>query len=123
MSLDLSFYSQEKECVDMIEVPEDFYAWLGKSDFSKISQSEPKEMKVDGESTEVSVVVLDWEARRKYSDFFRDEIVKESDKMLKQLGDAPSKEEYSQLSSRLKLLQDLRKQIEDEKIKYLNYLG
>jgi hypothetical protein len=68
-------------------------------------------------------VVLDWEARRKYSDFFRDEIVKESDKMLKQLGDAPSKEEYSQLSSRLKLLQDLRKQIEDEKIKYLNYLG
>lgn len=117
--LDVSFYSQAKEIVETIDIPDDFYQWLVESEFSKISRSETQEMRADGDPTEVSVVVLDWETRRKYSDFFRDEIVKKSDEMLEQLGASPSKEEYSPFYSQLKLLQDLRKQIENETIKYL----
>jgi len=120
--LDVSFYSQGQESVAPIEIPEDFYEWLAKSDFSKIGLSEKREMKIDDEPEQVDVVVLDWETRRKYSDFFRDEIVKQSDQMLEKLGDSPSKEEYSPFYSRLKLLQDLRKQIENETVKYLGRL-
>ncbi|MEB3885506.1 hypothetical protein [Lyngbya sp. CCY1209] len=122
MALDISFYSQDINRVNTIDISDDFYEWLAKSEFSKIGVAEKKDIEIDGEPEQVDVVVLDWETRRKYSDFFRDEIVKEGDKVLEQLGDSPSKEEYSPFYSRLKLLQDLRKQIENETIKYLGRL-
>lgn len=82
--LDLTFYSQDKEEAEIVEVSEDFYEWLARSEFSRIGQSEVREMKVDGEPIEVPVVSLERMNRRKLSDFFRDAIVEESDEMLNQ---------------------------------------
>jgi hypothetical protein len=118
--LDISFYSHDKEALDTIEISEIFYNWLIQSDFSKIGQSEEREMQGDGEIVKVPVVLLEGENRRKFSDFFRDAIVHESNSMLEKLGTSPSKEEYVNASSRLRDLQKLRKFIEDEKFKYFS---
>lgn len=118
--LDISFYSQSKEAVETVEFSEDLYTWLTQSEFSKIGKSEEKEMKGDGESVQVSVVLLEGDNRRKFSDFFRDVIVQESDGMLSKLGSSPSKQESLDAFSRLRTLQDLRKFVEDEKFKYLS---
>ncbi len=118
--LDFSFYSHDKKAVETIEISEDFYNWLTQSEFSKIGKSEEKEMQGDGEAVKVSVVFLEGENRRKFSDFFRDAIVYESENVVNKLGNSPSKEEYINAFSRLKDLQKLRKVIEDEKFKYFS---
>lgn len=116
--LDFTFYSGKKETLDTMAMPNDFYEWLSKSEFPRIGKAEKQEMTGDGEAVEVSAIPLEGENRRKFSNFFRDEIVHESDKMLNKLGDSPSKNEYMKHSSRLKTLQELRKLMEDEKNKY-----
>lgn len=118
--LDISFYSDDRKTLDTIEVSEVFYHWLIHSEFSKIGNSEEKEMQGDEEPVKVSVVTLEGENRRKLSDFFREAIVYESDSMLNKLGNSPSKEEYINASYRLKKMQNLRKIIEDEKFKYFS---
>lgn len=118
--LDISFYSRDKAAIETIEISEDFYNWLIQSEFSKIGRAEEREMQGDGEVVTVSVILLEGENRRKFSDFFRDAIVFESDNMLAKLGNSPSKEEYVSASSLLRNLQDLRKVIEDERFKYFS---
>lgn len=117
--LDITFYSQNKEEAKIVEISEDFYEWLARSEFSEIGKSELREMKVDGEPIEVSVVQLEGMNRRKLSDFFRNAIVEESDKMLQGLNRSQSKEEYRDATYKLSLLQKLRKPIENEQYKYL----
>ena len=117
--LDIVFYSQAKTTVNGVEVTENFYNWLIQSEFSQIGKTEKVEMKPDGEPVKVDAILLEGGNRRKFSNFFRDEIVQESDEVLRKLGDSPSKQEYADATFRLKNLQDLRKLVEDEKCKYL----
>jgi hypothetical protein len=117
--LDIIFYSQNKEESEVIEIPENFYQWLIESEFSQIGKSELTEMKIDGESEQVPVVKLEGSNRRKFSDFFRDAIVQESDEMLNKLGSDSSKQEYENIIYKLNMLQQLRKLIENEQYKYL----
>ncbi len=117
--LDISFYSDDKKIVDTVSLSEGFYLWLSKSDFSKIGKSEEKEMKADEEVVKVPVVFLEGENRRKFSTFFRDAIVQESNEMLDKLGSSPSMKEYSDYSYKLKTLHDILKLVENEKNKYL----
>lgn len=116
--LDITFSSQDKEEAEVMEVSEEFYQWLARSEFSRIGKSEVKEMKVDGEPVEVSIIQLEGMNRRKLSDFFRDAIVQETDEMQDKLGSSPSKEEYQESTYRLLMLQKLRKQIENEQYKH-----
>ncbi|MDY6786107.1 MAG: hypothetical protein SW833_26775 [Cyanobacteriota bacterium] len=117
--LDITFYSQDKEETEIVEVSEDFYEWLARSEFAKIGKSEVQKMKVDGEPIEVPVVSLEGLNRQQLSDFFRDAIVEESDEMLNQFLRSQSKEEYRDATHKLSLLQRLRKPIENEQYKYL----
>ncbi|MEJ1931526.1 hypothetical protein WDZ92_14845 [Nostoc sp. NIES-2111] len=119
--LDIVFYSQDKTTIGGVDVSEDFYEWLEKSDFSKIAKPQEIEMKPDGEAVKTSVILLEGGNRRKLSDFFRDVIVQESDDVLNKLGSSPSKQEYEDATYRLKQLQILRKLVEDEKSKYLEF--
>lgn len=118
--LDISFYSQANEITETIEVSQDFYQWLAQSEFSKIGKSQARAMKGDGEEITVFVVDLEGETRRKLSNFFRDEIVRESDDLIRILGDLSSKDQYSEAFARLKFLQALRRCVENERFKYLN---
>lgn len=118
--LDISFYSHSKEALEVVEISPEFYNWLIQSEFSKIGKSEENEMTGDGEVVKVPVVLLEGGNRRKFSDFFRDEIVQESESMLNKLGDSPSKQEYVDASFKLKALLNLCKFVENEKFKYLS---
>ncbi|WP_448596305.1 hypothetical protein [Thermoleptolyngbya sp.] len=118
--LDISFYSQAHEITETIEVSQDFYQWLARSEFSKIGESQARSMQEDGEEVTVFVVDLEGETRRKLSNFFRDEIVRESDDLVRVLGDLSSKHQYSEAFARLKFLQALRKCVENERFKYLS---
>lgn len=42
--LDITFYSQDKEEAEVIEVSTDFYEWLARSEFARIGKSELKEV-------------------------------------------------------------------------------
>lgn len=117
--LDIVFYSQAKTTVEGIDVSPDFYKWLEQSEFPRIAKPEETEMKPDGEFVKTSVILLEGGNRRKFSDFLRDAIVQESDDVLIKLGSSPAKQEYADATYKLKILQDLRKLVEDEKCKYL----
>ena len=56
--LDIAFYSQDLEEAEAIEISNDFYEWLARSEFAIIGKSELKEMKVDGETVKVPVIEL-----------------------------------------------------------------
>ncbi|MDH6105641.1 hypothetical protein NWP22_07145 [Anabaenopsis tanganyikae CS-531] len=123
--LDITFYTRESKEGQVVEVSEEFYQLLIKSDFSKIGKSEKKNMTADEEPVEVDVVLLEGENRRKLSDFFRNAIVEETDNILSkldELGDSPSSQEYKKTFgkfSELRKLQELRKCVENEEFKYL----
>ena len=124
--LGITFYTRENKQEKVVEVSEEFYQLLIKSDFSKIGKSEKKNMTADEETVEVDVVLLEGENRRKLSDFFRNAIVEETDNILSKLdklGDSPSGKEYKNTFgnfSELRKWQELRKCVENEEFKYLD---
>ncbi|BDA73172.1 hypothetical protein RIVM261_014230 [Rivularia sp. IAM M-261] len=116
--LDITFYLHNKEEAEAIEISDDFYHWLAQSEFSKIGQPQTQEITVDGETALISAIQLEGMNRRKFSDFFRNAIVQESDELLGSLGNSSSKQDYQDATYRLRILQNLRKCIENEEYKY-----
>ncbi|MBD1908153.1 hypothetical protein NDI37_15020 [Funiculus sociatus GB2-A5] len=117
--LDISFYPTNGEPAYSVEVAENFYGWLAKSDFSKIGKSVPRKIKIEGEEEKLPLVQLGKDNRRKLRTFLGEEIIRESDAILTQLGDSPSKKEYQDATYRLRKLQELRKCVENENYQYL----
>lgn len=117
--LDIIFYTENGQPPYSVEVAENFYEWLAKSDFSKIGKSVVRKIQVEGEEDKLPLVQLGKDNRRKLRSFLLEAISLESDAMLTKLGDSPSKKEYQDASYRLIKLQDLRKCVENEEYKYL----
>jgi hypothetical protein len=117
--LDIIFYSPNNQQPEYVEVSEDLYEWLAKSKFSKIGKYVEKKIQIDGEEEELPLVELDKENRNQLRLFFLEAVAEESDTVLAQLEDYPSKEEYQNATYRLRKLQALRKCIENEKYQYL----
>lgn len=117
--LDYIFYPSKNQTPYYVEVSEDIYEWLAKSEFSKIGKSIPIKMLTDGEEEKLSLVKLGKDNRRKLRAFFLEAISEESDAVLHQLGDSPSKNEVLAVTYRLKKLQELRKCVENENYQYL----
>jgi hypothetical protein len=123
--LDITFYTRDNKPGQVVEVSEEFWEWLIKSDFSKIGKSEKKKMTADEEYYDFDVVLLEGKNRRKFSDFFRNAIVEETDNILSkldELGLSPSVQEYKNTFgkfSKLRNLQELLKCVENEELKYL----
>ena len=116
--LDLIFYPAKDDSPHYIELSEDLYEWLAKSEFSKIGES-VSTTTIDGEEEELPLVELEPDNRSKFRNFLLEEIVGESDLMLTKLGDSPSKNEYQTASYKLRKLQELRKCLENENYLYL----
>jgi hypothetical protein len=117
--LDISFYTKNGQPPYSIEVTENFYEWLAKSDFSKIGKSVTRKIEVEGEKEKLLLVQLGKVTRQKLKAFLLEAISQESDAMLTQLGDSPSKKEYQDATYRLRKLQELRKCVDNEKYLYL----
>lgn len=122
MSLDITFYGKNGQETATIEFDENFYQWLAKSDFSEIGTPHPKTLIIDEEEDEHDVVELDKGTisnRKRLIDFFKEEICQETPKMLKNLGESPSKEEYKQETQRLKKLIEILEYLENQNYHYL----
>jgi hypothetical protein len=118
--LDIIFYGLKTDLPPhYVEMSEDFYEWLAKSEFSKIGKSVPRNISIDGEDEKLPVVELDRDIRQQFRNFFRDVIVWESDNVLAKLGDSPLKEQYRAGTYRLRKLLDLLKCVENENYQYL----
>ncbi|WP_334872709.1 hypothetical protein [Nostoc sp.] len=92
---------------------------MAKSDFSKIGKSVPIKILVEGEKEKIPLVKLSKGNRKKLRSFLGEEIIHESDAVLTELGDSPSKKEYQDGTNPLKKLQELLKCVENEHYLYL----
>jgi hypothetical protein len=93
--LDISFYSTNGSESETVDVAENLYEWLAKSDFSKIGgESIDIQVNLDEENVILPLVELNQEIRQQFKKFFSEAIISESDAVLTKLGDSPSKEEY-----------------------------
>jgi hypothetical protein len=117
--LEISFYTTNCQPVYSVELAEDIFEWLAKSDFSKIGKSVPKKIIIEGEEEKIPLVRLSKGNRKKLRGFLGEEIIRESDAVLTRLGDSPSKKEYQDGTNRLKKLQELLKCVENEHYQYL----
>ena len=117
--LDIIFYPANAQPPHYVEVSEDLYEWLAKSEFSKIGKSVPRKMLIDEEEEKLPLVKLGKDNRKKLRTFFLEAISQESDTLLTKLGDSPSKKEYQDATYRLRMLQELRKCIENRSYQYL----
>ncbi|MEM9542408.1 MAG: hypothetical protein AAGA60_23310 [Cyanobacteria bacterium P01_E01_bin.42] len=116
--LDVIFYSRDRQSSQYVELSEDVYEWLARSQFSKIGESSNRVFLVDGEEECVPVVELDRENRQHLRLFFLEAVAEESDKVLTQLDRVLSKDTYRQFTYRLEKLQELRKCVENEHYLY-----
>lgn len=117
--LDIIFYPANAQQLRYVEVSEDFYEWLAKSEFSKIGKSVPRKMLIDGEEEKLPLVKLGKDNRKKLRDFFLEAISQETDALLTKLGESPSKKEYQDATYCLRMLQELRKCVENQNYQYL----
>ncbi|WP_204103186.1 MULTISPECIES: hypothetical protein [Spirulina sp. CCY15215] len=117
--LDMIFYTNNARPSKYVELSEEIYEWLAKSQFSKIGCSIEKSFLIDGEEECLPVVELDRENRQQLRLFFLEAVAEESEAVLSQLQSASSKETYQQITYRLQKLQELRKCIENENYLYL----
>ncbi|QEI40478.1 hypothetical protein BMF77_01047 [Dolichospermum sp. UHCC 0315A] len=109
--LDIKFYSKNCESSVMIELSDELYKRLAKSDFSEIGQPHKIKIKIDGEEDEIEAIDLNKGKitnRQRLIDFFKEEIVEESKNIKTKLGESPpSKDEYKQLYPFFKLIEIL----------------
>ncbi len=117
--LTINFLSKDGDSTKSIELSEDLYKSLAKSEFSKIGKSVPKKIKIEGEDQKLELVQLSKGNRKKLKDFFSKAIVHESMVVRDRLGESPSTKEYQAGNYRLWKLQDLLKCVENEKYQYL----
>ena len=117
--LEVCFYTVNAQPPYIVELAEDIYEWLAKSEFSKIGKSVPTKMLIDGEEEKLPLVKLGKDNRKKLRAFFLEAISQESYTLLTKLGDSPSKKEYQDTKYRLEMLHELRKCVENQNYHYL----
>lgn len=120
--LDISLYSTSGKPPITIDLSDTFYEWLLHTDFSEIGVARPHTIAIDDEEVELDVVDLDRghiRNRQRFREFLVEVIVQEVNEMLRNLGEAPSKEEYQDATYTLRKLQQLRTCIEDENYQFL----
>lgn len=118
--LDISFYSTNGSESETVDVAENLYESLAKSDFSKIGGlSIDIKIYLDEEDVILPLVELNPDIRQQFKKFFSEAIISESEAVLTKLGDSPSKEEYQAGTYRLRKLLELLKCVENENYQYL----
>ncbi|MFM5889242.1 MAG: hypothetical protein ACKOQS_13280 [Dolichospermum sp.] len=124
MSLDITFYSKNGEAPATIEFSEQFYEKLIKSDFAEIGKPHKIQVEFDEEKTEIDAIDLDKGTitnRQRLIDFLKEVIVEESLKMIEKLGESPSKQEYKETTSTLRIFQEILKCLNNREYSYLAY--
>ncbi|MGB0563546.1 MAG: hypothetical protein ACPGVO_17340 [Spirulinaceae cyanobacterium] len=120
--LDITFYPHSNQEPCYVQMATELMLWLAQSEFTEIGTDAPTHLTIDGEAAQLPLVKLgmgELSNRRRFRDFFLEMVRRESDVVLTQLGDAPTKDEYQQVTYRLRKFLELLKCIENEKYQYL----
>ncbi|MDD1428742.1 hypothetical protein MEO94_30750 [Dolichospermum sp. ST_sed9] len=120
--LDIKFYSKNGESPVTIELSDEFYERLAKSDFSEIGQPHKIKIRIDGEEDEIEAINLNKGKitnRQRLIDFFKEEIVEESKQIKTKLPESPTKEEYKQQTYSFFKLIEILTSLENQQFSYL----
>jgi hypothetical protein len=117
--LDIIFYPENDLPPAYVDLSDTFYEWLARSDFSRIGQSQSTPIELEGESLELPLISLEQSTRKQLAEFLRNQIVDETDRVLDQLGESISKQNYQDVTYGLRKLQELRKCVENQTYSYL----
>ncbi|MGL5192026.1 MAG: hypothetical protein ACRC8Y_00285 [Chroococcales cyanobacterium] len=121
--MEIIFYPQDSQLEPQdIKVSKEFLQWLAGSKFMAVGTDLPTKINIQGEEAELPLMPLEQgnnSNRQLLTDFLRDAIILESEKIIENLGDDPSKEEYQKLTYPLKKLHELRRCVENETYQYL----
>ncbi|MBE9042140.1 hypothetical protein IQ235_15275 [Oscillatoriales cyanobacterium LEGE 11467] len=94
--------------------------WLARSHFSKIGKSIEHPLEIDGEIEHLPVVELNEIDRSQFRLFFLEAVALKSDRLLEKLTEHIDKNEYDEVTYRLRKLQELRKGIENPTHQFLS---
>ncbi len=119
--MDISFYMKNGTS-ETIEVSETLYEWLAQSSFSKIDISKPMEIVIDNESHRLEVINLSDSNRMKYTEFLKENIVNESEDLLKNIELPEFVRKYQDKIYRVKKMYELKKMLGNENFYYMEYL-
>lgn len=121
--MEIIFYSNDSQLEPQdIKVSKEFLQWLADSKFMAVGTDLPTKINIQGEEAELPLMHLEEgnnSNRQLLTDFLRDAIILESEKIIENLGEAPSKEDYQKLTYPLKKLHELRRCVENETYQYL----
>ena len=118
--LSIDFLSKNGQDSGSVDVSEDLFEWLAKSEYSKIGGgSIATQFQLDGEDVTLEVVVLTDETRKRFIEFFNEAIANETSAILERLGDRPSTQEYQEATYRVKTLCQLLDCVKNENYLYL----
>jgi len=118
--LSIGFLSKNGQDNDSVDVSEDLFERSAKSEYSKIGGgSIATQFQLDGEDVTLEVVVLTYETRKRFIEFFNEAIANETSAMLERLGDRPSTQEYREATYRVKTLCQLLDCVKNENYFYL----
>ncbi|MBD2280764.1 MAG: hypothetical protein HEQ13_22350 [Dolichospermum sp. DEX189] len=124
MMLDITFYGKNGVSPATIEFSNKFYETLIKSDFAEIGKVRELEIVIDEEKSKIEAIDLEKGTitnRQRLIDFLKESIVQESLNMLEKLGDSPSKQEYKETTSTLRIFQEILKCLKNREYCYLTY--
>lgn len=122
--LDITFYGKNGVSPATIEFSDKFYETLIKSDFAEIGKVRELEIVIDEEKSKIEAIDLEKGTitnRQRLIDFLKESIVQESLNMLEKLGDSPSKQEYKETTSTLRIFQEILKCLKNREYCYLTY--
>jgi hypothetical protein len=119
--LDITFYPNNGQPPGTVEMSENLYYWLAKSDFSKIGKSRLRKIVIDDEEETLDVVQIkgDNGNRKKFITFFSQAIIRECKAMLDKLGDSLSTTAYQESAYRLNKLYELLDYVKNKNYQYL----
>ncbi|MEA5501180.1 hypothetical protein [Limnoraphis robusta] len=132
--LSISFYSIKKTSdkssqvlelnePEVIEIADDLYQDLAKSEFSKIGHNQSIKVKIEDEEKDLKLVKLKTDVRNKLIDFFKEKIVVESEKFTP-IKSSASKDEIKNIGfpiiQRINMLNEIRALLENKSYQYLD---
>ncbi|KKD36937.1 MAG: hypothetical protein WAN66_24350 [Limnoraphis robusta] len=132
--LSISFYSIKKTSdkssqvlelnePEVIEIADDLYQDLAKSEFSKIGHNQSIKVKIEDEEKDLKLVELEANVRNKLINFLKEKILGESEKFTP-IKSSASKDEIKNIGfpviARMNMLNEIRALLENKSYQYLD---
>jgi len=107
----------------IVDVSDDLFWMLAKSEFSQIGNSKKVKINLDGEMIEVKAVGLTSFIRKTLLDYLKEFLVKVLKESLNKMGSSPSSMEFADHTFDLRSILELIEALENPSFTHLNRIG